>query len=99
MAGIAAGFNRSMRKAGYIVEGPLVGFYDWTNPQAFEPMLMKLRDKGPRHGVLMCHPGYADGALRKRDGLIDAREVEYAVLSNLGAAQPPESAGSARSLA
>ena len=99
VAMIAAGFNRTMRKSGYIIEGPLVGFYDWNNPQAFEPMLLRLRDKGPANGVLMCHPGSIDATLRKRDGLIDAREVEYAVLSTLGTASPPEESSAMRSLA
>jgi predicted glycoside hydrolase/deacetylase ChbG (UPF0249 family) len=82
VAAVATGFESAMSRHGYSIRGPLVGFYDWTRPETFEPMLRGLIEKGT-YGVFMCHPGFVDKVLRKRDGLIEARDVEYSVLSNL----------------
>lgn len=77
---MAAGFDNEMRKAGYRVRGPLTGFYDWQKPEGFVPMLRKLETGGLAKAVVMCHPGFADDTLRRRDQLIEAREAEFAVL-------------------
>lgn len=82
VAVVALGFERAMRKHGYPVRGPLLGFYDWSRPEAFEPMLRGTLERGLQ-GVFMCHPGFVDTVLRQRDGLIEARDVEYSVLNNL----------------
>ncbi len=82
VAVVAAGFETSMRKYGYSIRGPLLGFYDWTRPEEFEPMLRGLIEKG-NYGVFMCHPGFVDKVLRQRDVLVEGRDVEYSVLSSL----------------
>lgn len=82
VAVIALGFDNAMRKSGYSVRGPLLGFYDWSRPEAFEPMVRSLIERGS-YGIMMCHPGFVDKLLRQRDGLVEARDVEYSVLSNL----------------
>jgi hypothetical protein len=45
-------------------------------------MLRGLIEKG-NYGVFMCHPGFVDKLLRQRDALVEGRDVEYSVLSNL----------------
>jgi chitin disaccharide deacetylase len=82
VAVMAMGFGAAMRKCGYSVRGPLLGFYDWSRPEEFEPMLRSLIERGS-YGIMMCHPGFVDKVLKQRDGLIEARDVEYSVLSNL----------------
>lgn len=82
VATIALGFERAVRRHGYSVHGPLLGFYDWSRPNAFEPMLRATLAKGFQ-GVFMCHPGFVDAVLRQRDGFLEARDLEYSVLNNL----------------
>lgn len=77
---IALGFDRQMRAAGYAVQGPLAGFYDWLQPQAFPPLMNFLKERGQHGMVVMCHPGHGDDLLRARDPLVAARAVEFADL-------------------
>ena len=77
---LARGFNARMRAAGYPVEGPLAGFYDWTSPESFPPALKHWQRTLPGNVVVMVHPGLADDVLRSRDSLIEAREVELKTL-------------------
>ena len=93
---LALGFNRAMRDAGYRVYGPLAGFYDWRQPDSFAGYLAYL-DRHKRAGmVVMCHPGRIDALLKARDGFIDAREVELAVLSQPDAGEAADGRGSVR---
>ena len=78
---MALGFDQAMRGEGFLVRGPLSGFYDWTRPEAFAPALEAALATLPDGTVLMCHPGHVDAVLRSRDRLLDARETELAVLS------------------
>ena len=81
VAFLAHGFGREMVQAGYDVKGPLAGFYDWGNPDAFPAYLRELSGRRREDMVVMCHPGKADDVLRRRDRLVAAREVEFAELS------------------
>lgn len=78
---IARGFDAEMRGEGFRVAGPLAGFYDWSRPQGFGRMLARLARRLPEGAVVMVHPGETDALLEARDGLIDARPVEAAVLA------------------
>jgi chitin disaccharide deacetylase len=84
VAAMARGFERDMKAHGYHVKGPLLGFYDWNNPEAFKPMLDHLSQTQIDFGVLMCHPGFPDDMLRSRDRLIEARAVEFDMLMKNG---------------
>lgn len=78
---LATGFDRRMRESGFLVRGPLSGFYDWRSPGAFAVAMRALLPRVTDGGVIMCHPGEVDQALRDRDVLSDAREEELAFLS------------------
>ncbi|MEI9402873.1 ChbG/HpnK family deacetylase [Mesorhizobium argentiipisi] len=82
IATLAAGFNRSMQRAGFNVMTPLCGIYDWRQPQKFTSTLRAAVDTLPEQGLFMCHPGQVDDVLRARDPMQGAREVEFAVLSS-----------------
>ncbi|TPI58811.1 ChbG/HpnK family deacetylase [Mesorhizobium sp. B3-1-7] len=82
IAALAAGFNRSMQRAGFSLMTPLCGIYDWRQPQKFAPTLRVAIDTLPEQGVFMCHPGQVDDILRARDPMQGAREVEFTVLSS-----------------
>ena len=82
IAALAAGFNRSMQRAGFGVMTPLSGIYDWRQPEKFTSTLRAAIDALPEQGVFMCHPGHVDDTLRARDPMQGVREVEFAVLSS-----------------
>ncbi|SFO15452.1 hypothetical protein SAMN03159463_01287 [Mesorhizobium sp. NFR06] len=82
IATLAAGFNRSMQRAGFRVMTPLCGIYDWRQPEKFASTLRAAIDTLPEQGLFMCHPGHVDATLRARDPMQGAREVEYAMLSS-----------------
>jgi len=79
---LATRFDRGMRKIGYVVHGPLAGFYDWTSSQGFAPTIEHALKSLPDSGVLMCHPGKVDAVLRSRDPLTDTRAAELAWLAS-----------------
>lgn len=81
---LARRFAQDVKVHGYHIKGPLMGFYDWNNPEAFKPMLDHLKQTQIDFGVVMCHPGFPDDMLRSRDRLIDARAVEFDVLMKNG---------------
>lgn len=80
---IAWGFAPRMRKRGFHVRGPLGGFYDWSRskPRFDEAVEAGIRDL-PDGAIFMCHPGFVDDTLRRRDVLTDAREAEQQFLSS-----------------
>ncbi|MGX5801777.1 ChbG/HpnK family deacetylase [Bradyrhizobium sp. Arg314] len=82
IATLAAGFNRSMQRAGFSVMTPLCGIYDWRQPAKFASTLRAAIETLPEQGVFMCHPGHVDETLRARDPMQGVREVEFAVLSS-----------------
>lgn len=82
VAALAAGFNGSMRRAGFRVMAPLSGIYDWRQPDRFASTLRVAIKTLPEQGVFMCHPGHVDDILRARDPMQAVREVEYTVLSS-----------------
>ncbi|TGP55568.1 ChbG/HpnK family deacetylase [bacterium M00.F.Ca.ET.230.01.1.1] len=80
VATLAAGFNRSMQRAGFSVMTPLSGIYDWRQPEKFASTLRAAVDSLPEQGVFMCHPGHVDEILRSRDPMQGVREVEFGFL-------------------
>ncbi|MER9295558.1 ChbG/HpnK family deacetylase [Mesorhizobium sp. M0621] len=82
IAALAAGFNRSMQSAGFILFEPLTGIYDWRQPEKFASVLQAAVEALPEHGLFMCHPGHVDATLRARDQMQGVREVEFAALAS-----------------
>lgn len=82
IAAVAAGFNGSMRRAGFSLFEPLAGIYDWRQPERFAPVLQAAVDALPERALFMCHPGHVDETLRARDPMQGVREVEFAVLAS-----------------
>lgn len=82
IAALAAGFNGSMRRAGFTIFEPLAGIYDWRQPERFAPVLQAAVEALPERGLFMCHPGHVDDMLRARDPMQGVREVEFATLAS-----------------
>lgn len=74
---LANGFDRQMSAAGYVVRGPLIGFYDWRKPNRFSDVLHLIKKVPPHGAVLMCHPGWVDETLTRRDKMVTARPYEF----------------------
>ena len=68
-----------MRAAGFPVNGPLAGFYDWVSGLDFAQTVEHALRTLPDAGVLMCHPGRVDKVLANRDHFTDTRAVELAL--------------------
>ncbi|MBZ9677477.1 ChbG/HpnK family deacetylase [Mesorhizobium sp. ES1-1] len=82
IAAVAAGFDRSMQRAGFSVLRPLGGIYDWRHPERFAPLLKAAVEDLPEGGLFMCHPGHVDTTLGARDPMRTVREVEFAFLAS-----------------
>jgi predicted glycoside hydrolase/deacetylase ChbG (UPF0249 family) len=82
IATLAAGFDRSMERAGFAILRPLAGIYDWRRPDGFASLLRTAIDTLPEQGLFMCHPGHVDDTLRARDPMLGVREVEFAFLAS-----------------
>lgn len=75
VAAMAGGFDAQMRAAGFVVHGPLAGFYDWSKKPDFGAVFERFLT--PKADVVMCHPGLPDAVLRGRDAFTDQRLAEY----------------------
>ena len=82
LRGMAAGFGQRLARAGYLLSGPLAGFYDWRSGDDFAPTVDHGIRTLPDGGLLMVHPGSVDATLRQRDILTDTRAVELAYLAS-----------------
>lgn len=74
---LSRGFDRQLAAAGYVVRGPLIGFYDWGKPSNFFEILELIENVLPHGAVLMCHPGWIDETLISRDRMVTARPFEF----------------------
>ncbi len=80
VAGLALGFARAARAAGFETNRGFSGFSAFNSARSveadFETYLLA---PGPRH-LVMCHPGHVDADLRAIDEVTGSREAELAFL-------------------
>ena len=77
---LSAGFARRARAAGIATNPAFAGAYEFRAGSDFAALFPRFLDGLPAGGVVMCHPGVVDDALRKLDPLTTLREREYAYL-------------------
>ena len=78
--GLAAGFRRAARHAGFVVNDGFAGFSDFNPGHDYAAQFESfLRARGRRH-LIMCHPGHVDDELRALDPVTVTREQELAFL-------------------
>jgi predicted glycoside hydrolase/deacetylase ChbG (UPF0249 family) len=78
--GVAAGFRRAARRAGFVVNDGFAGFSDFNPGHDYAAQFETyLRARGRRH-LIMCHPGHVDEDLRAQDPVTVTREQELAFL-------------------
>ena len=93
LAFLSRGFRRAARRAGLAFNPAFAGAYDFGTDRDFGARFARFVERMPEGGVVMCHPGLVDDALRARDWLTDPREIEYAFLAGDGLLQALARAG------
>jgi chitin disaccharide deacetylase len=75
---LSAPLTRQLRARGIPTNDGFGGVYDFAPTPAYADLFQGfLKQTGPRP-LIMCHPGGIDPILAERDGLLAARETEYA---------------------
>ena len=75
------GFRRAARKKRLAMNPAFAGAYDLWGNEDFGKLFGGFLRGLPQGAVVMCHPGFVDDVLRRRDRLTDRREVEQAFLA------------------
>lgn len=78
---LSSGLRRAARNRGITFNPGFAGAYDFARRPAFGGQMTNFLDGLPDGGLIMCHPGYVDDALRDLDPLTDQREREYEYLA------------------
>ncbi len=80
LAWLVAGFGPAARAAGHAVNDGFSGHSEYQTDRPYGPEIeASFSSSGPLH-LIMCHPGYADALLAKRDWVTTRREQELQVL-------------------
>jgi predicted glycoside hydrolase/deacetylase ChbG (UPF0249 family) len=58
------------------------GAYEFTPKADFSRLFPRFLQGMPDSGLVMCHPGFVDAALKSLDPLTDLREREFAYLAS-----------------
>lgn len=84
VARLARGFGLALRKRGIAANSGFAGFAPFNSRRAYGADFPRfLRAPGDRH-LVMCHPGFADGALDVTDAASATRRKEHAFLASDG---------------
>ena len=77
---LARGFAAQAKRRGFQVNEGFSGFSSFDVSKSYGDLFARfLKYSGRRH-LVMCHPGYADDALRELDPVVESREQELAFL-------------------
>jgi predicted glycoside hydrolase/deacetylase ChbG (UPF0249 family) len=74
---LSRGFRRRAQALGLAVNPAFAGAYDFGARPDLERLFAGFLRTLPAGGVVMCHPGHVDGALRRLDHVTDLRQAEY----------------------
>jgi predicted glycoside hydrolase/deacetylase ChbG (UPF0249 family) len=80
---LASGFGDAACARGFSVNAGFSGYSSFGRVSFAREFDVFLQFPGPRH-MIMCHPGFEDSELRRRDPIASARPQEYQVLSTRG---------------
>jgi predicted glycoside hydrolase/deacetylase ChbG (UPF0249 family) len=76
-----AAFKSQVRRLGLKTNSSFSGAYSFAGSDKFSDLFPRFLNELTDGGVMMCHPGFADAALRERDTLVERRDEEYAYLA------------------
>ncbi|MGE0565179.1 MAG: ChbG/HpnK family deacetylase [Pseudolabrys sp.] len=75
---LSVGFRRRARRLGVRTNRAFAGTYNFSKDADFAALFPRFLDSLPDGGLVMCHPGFVDGELKRLDPLTGLREREYA---------------------
>lgn len=75
-------FSRTGRRLGRPGNRSFRGVYNLSPHSDYARLLERFSQPLDKHALIMCHPGHVDSVLQSLDAVTDARENEYAVLSD-----------------
>jgi len=78
---LSVAFRRRAQRRGLRTNPAFAGTYDFESGTAFADLFPAFLDHLPEDGVVMCHPGFVDDALRALDPVTARREEEFAYFS------------------
>ena len=80
LAALATGFRSLVRRSGLVTNDTFAGVSSFSRSLPYgEELAAGLSRPGPVH-LVMCHPGFADDALRRLDPVVERRVDEYGAL-------------------
>jgi predicted glycoside hydrolase/deacetylase ChbG (UPF0249 family) len=77
---LSAQFRKRAARAGLAFNPAFAGAYDFSKPRDFGALMRGFLEGLPEDGLIMCHPGFVDEALRELDPFTEQREHEHAYL-------------------
>jgi predicted glycoside hydrolase/deacetylase ChbG (UPF0249 family) len=80
--GLSEGFRDAASAQDIATNRAFAGTYTFRDDAKFEDIFPGFLDALPDGGVIMCHPGFVDDELRRRDPLTALREKEYAFFAS-----------------
>lgn len=80
ISALSAGFRSYVRAAGLVTNSTFAGVSSFSRQTAFRDELIAAMRRPGRCHLIMCHPGYADDALRRLDPVVERREDEFETL-------------------
>jgi hypothetical protein len=75
-------FRRRAAALGLRTNPAFAGTYHFAPDVDFSTLFPRFLDRLPDGGLVMCHPGFVDAELQRRDALTSLREREYAFLAS-----------------
>jgi predicted glycoside hydrolase/deacetylase ChbG (UPF0249 family) len=79
---LSVGFRARARRLGLATNPAFAGAYDFRPRDEFARLFPGFLNGLPEGGLIMCHPGFVDEALKSLDPVTVAREREFAFLQS-----------------
>jgi len=79
---LSVGFRSKAHALAIAFNPAFHGAYEFTPKADFARLFPRFLRGMPDNGLLMCHPGFVDAALKSLDSLTDLREREFAFLDS-----------------
>jgi hypothetical protein len=74
---LSAGFRRKAQRHGIATNPTFAGSYNFSQRAVYAKIFPRFLEGIPDGGLIMCHPGFVDGELKRLDSLTHLREREY----------------------
>jgi predicted glycoside hydrolase/deacetylase ChbG (UPF0249 family) len=79
---LSLSFRRKARQLGMATNPAFAGAYDFDDEPDFAAVFPRFLAGLPDGGLIMCHPGFVDGELKRLDSLTGQREREFAFFNS-----------------